>query len=54
MILETFKIASILMPAFELPTFTEEHNLLVVANASGIDSINAKSPFVQPFSTNAE
>ena len=42
------------MPAFDVPTFTEEQSLSVDASASGIESIRAISPFVNPFSTKAE
>ena len=51
---DIFKTASILIPAFEVATFTDEQSLFVEAKASGIDSISAKSPFVKPFSTRAE
>ena len=51
---ETFRTASILIPAFDDATLTDEQSLLVVASASGIDSISAISPLVQPFSTSAE
>jgi len=45
--------ASMFMPAFELATFTDEQILSVFASASGMLSIRAISPFVQPFSTRA-
>ena len=41
--------ASILMPAFVEPIFTEEHTISVSANARGIERIKASSPFVMPF-----
>ena len=46
--------ASALMPARVVATFTDEQTRVVVASASGIDSISARSPGVIPFSTSAE
>ena len=51
---DIFKTASMLIPALELATFTEEQIKSVVARASGMLSIKAISPLVQPFSTSAE
>ena len=46
MISDIFKTASILIPALEFATLTDEQSLFVEAKASGIDSIRAKSPEV--------
>ena len=46
--------ASMLMPARVLATFTDEQTRVVVASASGIESMSARSPGVVPFSTSAE
>ena len=46
--------ASMLMPARVVATFTDEQTRVVVASASGIESMSARSPGVMPFSTSAE
>ena len=48
------RTASILMPAFVEPMFTEEQTMSVAAIACGIESISTRSPCVIPFSTSAE
>ena len=46
--------ASMLIPAFVLPTLTLEHTSSVCANAWGIDASSRRSPVVKPFCTSAE
>ena len=46
--------ASMLRPARVLAMFTDEQTRAVVASASGIESMSARSPGVIPFSTSAE
>ena len=46
--------ASMLIPFFVVPTFTDEHTLSVTASASGIESMSMRSAWVIPFWTRAE
>ncbi len=53
MVLPMSQTASMLIPARVDATFTEAHTLSVVARASGMASMSARSPRVNPFSTRA-
>ena len=48
------RTAFMLMPAFELPTFTDAHTTSVSFSASGNERIRSSSPRVAPLSTSAE
>ena len=48
------RMASMLMPALVVATFTEEQTSSVSAKASGMTEIRLRSPWVMPLCTSAE